>query len=138
MGADAHTTGNSLPFLRVLGLTKNYVRRGGVLCKRIPIAAVSQADFEISAGKTLALVGSSGSGKSTVARCVTRLETPDAGQVWLGGTDISRLGNRDLRPYRSEIQMIFQDAVTSMNPRLSAAQVIEEPLLIQGRGSKED
>src|SRR5437868_146385 len=56
----------------------------------------------------------------------------------MGGTDISWLGNRDLRPYRSEIQMIFQDAVTSMNPRLSAAQVIEEPLLIQGRGSKED
>src|SRR5206468_4191973 len=73
-----------------------------------------------------------------VARCVTRLEKPDAGQIWMGGTDISWLGNRDLRPYRSEIQMIFQDAVTSMNPRLSAAQVIEEPLLIQGRGSKED
>src|SRR2546422_8492986 len=88
--------------------------------------------------KTLALVGSSGSGKSTVARCVTRVEKPDAGQIWMGGTDISWLGNRDLRPYRSEIQMIFQDAVTSMNPRLSAAQVIEEPLLIQGRGSKED
>src|SRR3989454_3796317 len=138
METDAHTAGNSLPFLRVCGLTKHYVRRSGILRGRVPVAAVQDVDFEIPPGKTLALVGSSGSGKSTVARCVTRLEKPDAGQIWMGGTDISWLGNRDLRPYRSEIQMIFQDAVTSMNPRLSAAQVIEEPLLIQGRGSKED
>jgi ABC-type glutathione transport system ATPase component len=135
MGVDAPITGSTLPFLRVCGLTKHYVRRGGVLRKRIPIAAVSQIDFEIPAGETLALVGSSGSGKSTVARCVTRLETPDAGQVWLGGTDISGLGNRDLRRFRTEIQMVFQDAATSMNPRFSAAQIIEEPLLVQGRGS---
>src|SRR2546426_3800646 len=138
METDAHTAGNSLPFLRVCGLTKHYVRRSGILRGRVPAAAVQDVDFEIPPGKTLALVGSSGSGKSTVARCVTRLEKPDAGQIWMGGTDISWLGNRDLRPYRSEIQMIFLDAVTSMNPRLSAAQVIEEPLLIQGRGSKED
>src|SRR6266550_8463857 len=116
------TAGNSLPFLRVCGLTKHYVRRSGILRGRVPAAAVQDVDFEIPPGKTLALVGSSGSGKSTVARCVTRLEKPDAGQIWMGGTDISWLGNRDLRPYRSEIQMIFQDAVTSMNPRLSAAQ----------------
>ncbi len=133
METDAHTAGNSLPFLRVCGLTKHYVRRSGILRGRVPVAAVQDVDFEIPPGKTLALVGSSGSGKSTVARCVTRLEKPDAGQIWMGGTDISWLGNRDLRPYRSEIQMIFQDAVTSMNPRLSAAQVIEEPLLIQGQ-----
>src|SRR6266849_1836180 len=138
MGADAHIAGNSLPALRVCGLTKHYVRRSGIWRKRIPIAAVRGVNFEIPPGKTLALVGSSGSGKSTVARCVTRLERPDAGQIWVGGTDISRLGNRDLRPFRSEIQMIFQDAATSMNPRFSAAQIIEEPLLIQERGSKEE
>src|SRR3989441_9827744 len=138
METDAHTAGNSLPFLRVCGLTKHYVRRSGILRGRVPVAAVQDVDFEIPPGKTLALVGSSGSGKSTVARCVTRLEKPDAGQIWMGGTDISWLGNRDLRPYRSEIQMIFQDAVTSMNPRLSAAQVIERPLLIQGRRRKAD
>jgi len=138
METDAHTAANSLPFLRVCGLTKSYVRRSGILRGRIPVAAVRGVDFEIPAGKTLALVGSSGSGKSTVARCVSRLEKRDAGQIWVGGTDISRLGNRDLRPCRSEIQMIFQDAVTSMNPRFSAAQIIEELLLIQGRGGKED
>src|SRR3989442_278193 len=138
METDAHTAGNSLPFLRVCGLTKHYVRRSGILRGRIPVAAVQDVDFEIPPGKTLALVGSSGSGKSTVARCVSRLERPDAGQIWVGGTDISRLGNRALRRFRSEIQMIFQDAVTSMNRRFSAAQIIEEPLLIQGRGSKEE
>lgn len=138
MGADARIAGNSVPFLRVCGLTKSYVRRSSVLQKRIHIAAVRDVDFEIPTGTILALVGNSGSGKSTLARCVTRLETPDAGQVWLGGTDISRLGNRDLRQFRTEIQMIFQDAVTAMNPRFSAAQIIEEPLLVQRRGSAEE
>src|SRR5437660_1686865 len=137
MGSDARVAKSAQPFLRVRSLTKRYVR-GGVLQKRIHVDAVRGIDLEIPACKTLALVGSSGSGKSTVARCVTRLERPDAGEIWVGGTDISRLGNHDLRSCRSEIQMIFQDAVTSMNPRFSAAQIIEEPLLIQGRGSKED
>jgi len=138
MGADAPITGSSLPFLRVCGLTKSYVRRSGVLQKRIRIAAVRDADFEIPDGKTLALVGSSGSGKSTVARCLTRLERPDAGQIWVGGTDISQLGSRDLGHFRTEMQMIFQDAATSMNPRFSAAQIIGEPLLVHGRGSAEE
>ena len=138
MGANARIAGNSMPFLRVRGLTKSYVRGSGVLQKRIRIAAVRDADFEIPAGKTLALVGRSGSGKSTVARCLTRLERPDAGQIWVGSTDISQLGNRDLRRFRAEIQMILQDAATSMNPRFSAAQIIEEPLLVQRRGSTEE
>src|SRR5207237_1644251 len=90
----------------------------------------------IAAGTTLALVGSSGSGKSTVARCVARLEKPDTGEIWVGGTDIARLRHRELLPYSAEIQMIFQDAITSMNPRFSAAQIIEEPMLIQQQGSR--
>src|SRR6059036_2204169 len=138
MGADLAAGGTRLPLLRICGLRKTYVRHSSSWQNRISIEAVRGVDFKIPAGKTLALVGSSGSGKSTVARCVSRLERPDAGQIWVGETDISRLGNHDLRSCRSEIQMIFQDAVTSMNPRFSAAQIIEEPLLIQGRGSKED
>src|SRR5437762_1492721 len=137
METDAHTAGNSLPFLRVCGLTKHYVRRSGILRGRVPVAAVQGVDFEIPAGKTLALVGSSGSGKSTVARCVTRLERPDAGQIWVNGTDISALRYHELLPFRAEIQMIFQDAITSMNPRFSAAEIVEEPLSIQRRGAKE-
>src|SRR5258708_39805332 len=138
MAANAPSTGNSLPVLRVGELHKSYVRRSGVLQKRIRIAAARDVDFEIPAGKTLALVGSSGSGKSTVARCLTRLERPDAGQIWVGSTDISQLGNRGLRRFRTEMQMIFQDAATSMNPRFSAAQIIEEPLLVQRRGNTQE
>src|SRR5467141_1718287 len=121
--------------LRVKGLCKRYAR-GGLWRKRMPVAAVRCVDFEIPRGRTLALVGESGSGKSTVARCVTRLERPDSGQILIQGTDIAQLDSRDLLPFRSSIQMVFQDAVTSMNPRFSALEVIEEPLLIDARGSQ--
>jgi len=69
-----------------------------------------------------------------VARCVTRLERPDAGQILVRGTDIAQLRDRDMVPFRTGIQMVFQDAVTAMNPRFSALEVIEEPLLINDRG----
>jgi ABC-type glutathione transport system ATPase component len=128
----------SRPFVRVRGLTKRYARRGLLWRSRIQVDAASDVTFEIPQGKTLALVGSSGSGKSTVARCVTRLEKPDAGQIWLGDTDISQLTNRELLPFRMQVQMVFQDAVTSMSPRFSAAEVIEEPQLIQRRGSRSE
>jgi len=123
------------PILCVKGLSKQYVR-GGLWRKRVHIEAVRSVHFEISRGQTLALVGDSGSGKSTVARCVTRLETPDSGQVLIQGTDIAQLPACDLAPFRSSIQMVFQDAITSMNPRFSALEVIEEPLLIHGRDVK--
>jgi ABC-type glutathione transport system ATPase component len=123
----AATTPN---LLRVKGLAKKYVR-GGLWRRRVAVAAVSRVDFEVRRGQTLALVGESGSGKSTVARCVTRLERPDSGQILIDGTDVAQLHPRDLALFRSGIQMVFQDAVTSMNPRFSALEVIEEPLLIQ-------
>src|SRR5580704_19725553 len=121
--------------LRVRGLCKKYVR-GGMWRKRVPVAALSGADFEIQRGETLALVGDSGSGKSTVARCVTRLERPDSGQILIHGKDIAQLHARELLPFRSGIQMVFQDAVTSMNPRFSALEVVEEPLLIRAKAAR--
>ena len=120
------------PLLRVEGLCKHYVR-GHIWKKRALVQAISQINFAITAGRTLALIGASGCGKSTVARCITRLERPDSGHIWIDGTDIAKLGSRELFSFRSKIQMIFQDAITSMNSRFSAAEVIEEPLLIQGR-----
>jgi ABC-type glutathione transport system ATPase component len=100
------------------------------------VTAVSCVDFEIPRGQTLALVGESGSGKSTVARCVTRLERPDSGEILIQGTDIAQLHPRDLVPFRSGIQMVFQDAVTAMNPRFSALDVIEEPLRVHSHGGQ--
>lgn len=126
----------SQSLLRVTGLSKKYAR-GRLWRKRVPVAAVVSADFEIPGGQTFALVGESGSGKSTVARCVSRLERPDAGQIVIQGADIAQLSSRELLPFRSGIQMVFQDAVTSMNPRFSALEVIEEPMLIQCRASRD-
>lgn len=122
--------------LQVKGLCKQYVR-GGLWRKRVPVAAVNGVNFEIPLGQTLALVGESGSGKSTVARCVTRMERPDSGEIWIQGTDIAQLQWRTLAPFRSCVQLVFQDAVTAMNPRFTALEVIEEPLRINaatGRG----
>jgi ABC-type glutathione transport system ATPase component len=125
--------GNPRPILRVRGLTKQYWASRSLWRKRTSITALDNVSLEISPGKILGLVGSSGSGKSTLARCVTRLEKPDAGEIWIGETDIAHLPSRDLLPYRSRIQMIFQDPTTAMNPRMSAAEIVQEPLLIQRR-----
>jgi peptide/nickel transport system ATP-binding protein len=122
--------------MRVSGLSKSYRRKGAGWQRTDVIVAASEIEFEIFAGQTLALVGSSGSGKSTVARCVTRLEKPDAGHIWLHGTDIAQLHSRELRSLRPQLQMVFQDAATSMNPSFTAAEVIEEPLLILGQDDK--
>jgi peptide/nickel transport system ATP-binding protein len=125
------------PVIRVCGLSKRYVARKGFWRSK-RVTAADSVSFEIEAGKTLALVGSSGSGKSTVARCVTRLEKPDAGEMSLGGIDIARLSGRELQSFRHRIQLIFQDPSTAMNPRMTAVEVITEPLLIQNRGTRDE
>ncbi len=129
----------------VRGLSKRYVR-GGLWRNRTSVRAADAVDLEIPAGKTLALVGESGSGKSTVARCVARLEKPDSGQIWINGRDVANRNSGDSDSasrgvperlfLRNRVQMIFQDAVTSMNPRFTAAQVVEEPLFIMGVGAQ--
>lgn len=131
--------------LRLKAVSKHYVR-GGLLWNRTEVAAVEGVDFEIPGGKTLALVGESGSGKSTVARCVAHLEEPDFGQIWIAGEDIAsgnsassdsaRRSSRSSLLLRNQVQMVFQDAITSMNPRFSARQIVEEPLLIMGVGEQ--
>ncbi|HWZ81371.1 MAG TPA: ATP-binding cassette domain-containing protein [Terriglobales bacterium] len=126
------------PLLRVCELSKSYRRRGSPWQRGHVIEAASHVTFEIFAGETLALVGMSGSGKSTVARCVSRLERPDAGEIWLNQTDIAQLESSDLAPSRQRCQMVFQDAATSINPRFTAGEVIEEPMLIQQEGSQRE
>ena len=125
----AREPANSL--LRVRGLSKRYVR-GGLWRNRTPVLAADAVDFEIFAGKTLALVGESGSGKSTVARCVARLEKPSAGEIWMDGELPENRSARVRLLLRNQVQMVFQDPITSMNPRFTAAQIVEEPLLIMG------
>jgi len=124
--------------LRVRALSKNYWTRRGRFKRRAPLAAASNVTFEIESGKTLAIVGSSGSGKSTVARCVARLEKPDSGEIWIDDREIARTKGKDLIPLRRQVQLVFQDPSTSMNARFSVAKAIEEPLLLQEHDSREE
>jgi peptide/nickel transport system ATP-binding protein len=124
--------------LRVRALSKNYWAGRGTFRRRVPLAAARNVTFEIEGGKTLAIVGSSGSGKSTVARCVARLEKPDSGEIWINDREIARAEGEDLMSVRPQVQLVFQDPSTSMNARFSVAKAIEEPLLLQGRDSREE
>jgi oligopeptide/dipeptide ABC transporter ATP-binding protein len=94
------------------------------------VRAVDGVSLEIAAGETLGLVGESGCGKSTLARCVLRLLEPTAGRVLLEGVDLTALGDEDLRRRRRDVQMAFQDPTASLNPRLSVAATVDEPLML--------
>jgi oligopeptide transport system ATP-binding protein len=115
--------------LRVVDLKKHFPVRRGLLSRVVGhVHAVDGVSFEIARGETLCLVGESGCGKSTVARTVMRLQEPTSGTVALGGTDISRLTQAQLRPHRRQMQIVFQDPYASLNPHLSAGAIVSEPL----------
>ena len=117
------------PMLEVTDLQKHFPVRKG-LFGRVSghVHAVDGVSFAIGAGETLGLVGESGCGKTTVGRTVLRLLAPTAGTIRLDGDDITRLGNRELRPYRRRMQIIFQDPFSSLDPRMSAADIVGELL----------
>ncbi|CDX11489.1 dipeptide transporter; ATP-binding component of ABC superfamily [Mesorhizobium plurifarium] len=117
------------PLLRVENLTKHYPLGAGLLKKTIPVVrAVEDVSFSVEAGETLCIVGESGCGKSTVARLLMRLVEPTAGRVLIEGTDIAGLKKHALRGFRRRMQMVFQDPYSSLNPRLTAGQIITEPV----------
>jgi peptide/nickel transport system ATP-binding protein len=119
------------PLLELRELSKHFPGRG-VLGPRRPVRAVDGVSLTVGAGETVGLVGESGCGKSTLGRLVVRLLDPTAGQVLLEGEDISALSERELRPYRRRAQLIFQDPYGSLNPRMTVAQILAEPLRIHG------
>jgi oligopeptide transport system ATP-binding protein len=124
------------PLLEVTDLVKHYAVRGGVLRRRIgTVHAVDGVSFSLATGETLGLVGESGCGKSTVARSVLRLVEPSSGSITLDGTDITRLGKSDLRPHRRSMQIVFQDPFASLNPRMTAGDIVGEPLRVHGLAS---
>ena len=104
------------------------------------VAAVEDVSFDLARAETLGVVGESGSGKTTLARCILRAIDPDAGSVRFqaasGWTDLHLLKERELVPLRREMQMIFQDPFSSLNPRMTVRQIIEEPLLVHGERSR--
>jgi oligopeptide transport system ATP-binding protein len=104
------------------------IRRGGLFGKTVPLKAVDGVDFDILAGETLAVVGESGSGKSTIGRAVLQLIPPTDGKVvWLG-KDIAGATRARMRKYRTDLQIIFQDPLASLNPRMTIGDIIAEPL----------
>lgn len=102
------------------------------------VRAVDDVSFDIFEGETLGLVGESGCGKSTVGRCLLRLYEPTSGEVLFEGDDILKLGNTELQKLRREMQIIFQDPYSSLNPRLSILSIVGEPLKIHGIGNKNE
>jgi peptide/nickel transport system ATP-binding protein len=119
--------------MRASGLSKRYVQRTPFSRNKFMIEAIADVELEIASGCLTALVGESGSGKSTLASCLAMMERPDCGTIWFEAQEISRCSKRQLAALRPKIQMVFQDSVGALDPRFSAAQVIEEPLEIQRR-----
>ncbi|MFL5021076.1 MAG: dipeptide ABC transporter ATP-binding protein, partial [Microvirga sp.] len=117
--------------LKVDALTKSYGGRG-FFRKSREVQAADAVSFDIRRGETLGLVGESGSGKSTVGRCVLRLIEPDGGAIEIGDLNFSALSQRELRPYRRRIQMVFQDPFASLNPRRTVGRIIAEGPITQG------
>ena len=111
------------PLLEVADLTKYYPITAGALRRVVgSVRAVDGVDLQLAPGETLALVGESGCGKSTLARTVVRLLEPTGGRISFRGQDVTRVRGADLRRFRRNIQMVFQDPYSSLNPRLSARQ----------------
>jgi oligopeptide transport system ATP-binding protein len=121
------------PLLRVEDLTKNFDMGGGFFAReRHVVHAVDGVSFEIGRAETLGLVGESGSGKSTTGRCVLRLIEPTSGEILFEGRDVIRMDSDQLRALRRDIQIIFQDPFSSLNPRMTVGSIIGEALTIHG------
>ena len=125
-----------MPLVEVDNLVKHFERGGGFLRPKTIVRAVDGVSFSIEEGETYGLVGESGSGKSTTGRCMLRLVEPTSGQVRFRGEDVLGFDRARLRAARRDMQMVFQDPYSSLNPRMRARDIVEEPLIIHRIGSR--
>ena len=114
--------------LQAIDLVKHFPVRGRLFTPARHVHALDGVSLTLAQGETLALVGESGCGKTTLARCLMRLEEPTGGRVLLRGRDITHLGRRDLRAIRREMQIVFQDPYASLNPRWSIGSIVADPI----------
>lgn len=124
------------PLLQIQGLSKSYVQRQPLTRAKFAVRAFENINLTLSRCSTVALVGESGAGKSSLARCVALLDRPSQGEILWEGCNVLALAERERLPFRRHIQMIFQDPAASLNPRLTAGEIIAEPLQIQQEGTK--
>lgn len=127
----------AVPLIRAEHVSKSYLQ-GRWPGKKSRVVALQDVSLTIFPGSSVALAGESGSGKSTVARCLARLEEPDRGEIWFRGKNLRTLQSTELFDVRRQIQLIFQSSASAMNPLFSAAEVVGEPLRIQERISKKE
>ncbi len=125
---ESKVSGNKV-LVQVDNLVKHFPVPGS---PRLKVHAVDGVSFSIAEGETFGLVGESGCGKSTAARSIIRIHKPTSGAVFLEGEDIAGLSERQLKPFRRKMQMVFQDPYSSLNPRMTVLRLVAEPLLSQG------
>ena len=120
----------SEPVIRVEHLKKFFPVKGKLFEKKQYVKAVNDISFSIRRGETLGIVGESGCGKSSLGRTVLKVHQPDSGHIYFNGTDIIKLNEKQMHPYRQKMQMIFQDPYASLNPRFTVGETIAEPMEI--------
>jgi peptide/nickel transport system ATP-binding protein len=125
-----------MALVEVSHLVKHFVRNAGLFRKGTLVKAVDDVSFTIEEGETFGLVGESGSGKTTTGRCMLRLIDPTSGEVWVRGENVLGFSSRRLREARRDMQIVFQDPYSSLNPRMRARQIVEEPLIIHRLGDR--
>ena len=125
-----------MALVEVSHLVKRFTRAAGLFRAGTTVAAVDDVSFAIDEGETFGLVGESGSGKTTTGRCILRLIEPSSGEVRFHGEDVLAFSSRRLRQARRDMQIVFQDPYSSLNPRMRARQIVEEPLIIHRLGAR--
>jgi ABC-type oligopeptide transport system ATPase subunit len=125
------------PLVEVRHLVKQFTRRQGFLSKPSVVRAVNDVSFTVDEGETFGLVGESGSGKTTTGRCILRLVEPTSGEVMFRGQNVLAYSREEMRRARRQMQIVFQDPYSSLNPRMRVRQIIEEPLVIHDIGSRD-
>jgi oligopeptide transport system ATP-binding protein len=125
-----------MAFLEVRHLVKHFVRKHGVWQPPSVVKAVDDVSFTIQEGEMFGLVGESGSGKSTTGRCILRLVEPTSGEVLFRDENVLAFPRARMRQARRDMQIVFQDPYSSLNPRMRAGDIVEEPLIIHKLGSK--